>query len=72
MGRVVEFESTFSRYRNFIKPGTWKETGELGGGLTYNIGSLIDQAVRLLDYRKPYMLIWELQNFPAGWSMIIL
>jgi predicted dehydrogenase len=48
LGRVVEFESTFSRYRNFIKPGTWKETGELGGGLTYNIGShLIDQAVRL-------------------------
>ena len=48
LGRVVEFESTFSRYRNFIKPGTWKETGKLGGGLTYNIGShLIDQAVRL-------------------------
>ena len=30
LGRLVEFESTFPRYRNFIKPGTWKETGELG------------------------------------------
>lgn len=48
LGRLVEFESTFPRYRNFIKPNTWKETGENGGGLTYNLGShLIDQAVQL-------------------------
>lgn len=48
LGRLVEFESTFSRYRNFIKPNTWKETGESGGGLTYNLGAhIIDQAVQL-------------------------
>ena len=48
LGRLVEFESTFSRYRNFIKPDTWKETGSAGGGLTWNLGShLIDQAVQL-------------------------
>lgn len=48
LGRLVEFESTFPRYRNFIKPDTWKETGKLGGGLIYNLGShLIDQAVQL-------------------------
>lgn len=48
LGRLVEFESTFARYRNFIKPDTWKETGEAGGGLTYNLGShLIDQAIQL-------------------------
>ena len=48
LGRLVEFESTFARYRNFIKPDTWKETGESGGGLTYNLGShLIDQAIQL-------------------------
>ena len=46
LGRLVEFESTFPRYRNFIKPNTWKETGESGGGLTYNLGAhVIDQAV---------------------------
>lgn len=48
LGRLVEFESTFSRYRNYIKPNTWKETGKSGGGLTYNLGShLIDQAIEL-------------------------
>lgn len=48
LGRLVEYESTFARYRNFIKPNTWKETGVSGGGLTYNLGShLIDQAVQL-------------------------
>lgn len=48
LGRLVEYESTFARYRNFIKPDTWKETGKSGGGLTYNLGShLIDQAILL-------------------------
>ncbi len=48
LGRLVEFESVFARYRNFIKPDTWKESGEYGGGLTYNLGShLIDQALQL-------------------------
>ena len=39
LGRLVEFESTFPRYRNYIKQNTWKETGEQGGGLIYNLGS---------------------------------
>lgn len=48
LGHLVEFESTFPRYRNFIKPNTWKETGTNGGGLTYNLGAhVIDQAVQL-------------------------
>lgn len=48
LGRLVEFESTFPRFRNFIKPGTWKETGEAGGGMTYNLGAhVIDQALQL-------------------------
>lgn len=53
LGRLVEFESTFARYRNFIKPDTWKETGMFGGGLTYNLGShLIDQAIQLFGMPK--------------------
>lgn len=48
LGRLVKFESTFPRFRNFIKQGTWKETGEAGGGMTYNLGAhVIDQAVQL-------------------------
>lgn len=48
LGHLVEFESTFPRYCNFIRSNTWKETGESGGGLTYNLGAhIIDQAVQL-------------------------
>lgn len=48
LGRLVEFESTFPRYRREINHASWKETGVQGGGLTYNLGShLIDQAVQL-------------------------
>ena len=53
LGRLVEFQSTFPRYRNYIAPNTWKETGEWGGGLLYNLGAhLIDQAVLLFGMPK--------------------
>jgi predicted dehydrogenase len=45
IGRPVEFESVFARYRSHIQPGTWKEQA---GGMTYNLGShLIDQSLQL-------------------------
>lgn len=70
-GRLVEFESTFPRFRNFIKQGTWKETGEAGGGITYNLGAhLIDQAVRYSVCRKPSLPILQFY-VTTGWSMII-
>jgi len=48
LGRLVEFESNYMRYRNFIQPNTWKESIVQGIGLTYNLGShMIDQAVVL-------------------------
>lgn len=48
LGNLVEFESHFDRYRNFIQAGTWKEKAESGTGTLYNLGShLIDQAVVL-------------------------
>lgn len=53
LGRLVEYESVFPRYRNFIRQESWKETGEQGGGLTYNLGShLIDQAIQLFGMPK--------------------
>lgn len=52
LGRLVEFESHFDRYRNFIQPNTWKETAAAGTGIVYNLGShLIDQALCL--FGKP-------------------
>ncbi len=48
LGRLVEFESNYMRYRNFIQPDTWKESAIQGIGITYNLGShMIDQALVL-------------------------
>ena len=48
LGRVVEFCSSYQRYRNYIQPGTWKEVADNRVGITYNLGShMIDQAVVL-------------------------
>jgi predicted dehydrogenase len=45
LGRLVEFESVYARYRNEVPVKTWKE---LEGSLTYNLGShLIDQCLTL-------------------------
>jgi predicted dehydrogenase len=48
LGRLVEFESNYMRYRNYIQPDTWKESAVQGIGITYNLGShMIDQALTL-------------------------
>ena len=48
LGRLVEFESNYMRFRNYILPDTWKESGERGINLIYQLGShTIDQAVLL-------------------------
>lgn len=48
LGRLVEFHSSYQRYRNFIQPNTWKEEPLPGAGIVYNLGShLIDQALHL-------------------------
>jgi predicted dehydrogenase len=45
LGKLVEFESVYARYRNEVPVKTWKE---LEGSLTYNLGShLIDQCLTL-------------------------
>ena len=45
LGRLVDYESHYDRYRNSIQAETWKEKRSEGTGLLYNLGShLIDQA----------------------------
>jgi scyllo-inositol 2-dehydrogenase (NADP+) len=47
LGRLVEFEAHFDRFRNFIRD-SWKEKPENGTSTLYNLGShLIDQAIVL-------------------------
>jgi predicted dehydrogenase len=48
LGRLVEYEAHFDRYRNFIQQNTWKEDSESGTGILFNLGShMIDQALVL-------------------------
>lgn len=48
LGRLVEFESHFDRYRAAPKPGAWRETEGPGSGILYDLGShLVDQALVL-------------------------
>ncbi|MER2999433.1 oxidoreductase [Pontibacter populi] len=48
LGRLVEYEAHFDRYRNEIKPDTWKEENLPGAGILYDLGAhLIDQALVL-------------------------
>jgi scyllo-inositol 2-dehydrogenase (NADP+) len=48
LGRLVEFESHYDRYRNFIQKDTWKERSAESGGILTNLGShMIDQALVL-------------------------
>jgi predicted dehydrogenase len=53
LGRIVEFESHFDRYRTFIKPDTWKEDREESTGVLHNLGShMVDQAYVLFGMPK--------------------
>jgi len=48
LGRLVEFESRYDRFRNYSRPGAWREEEQPGSGILYDLGShLIDQALQL-------------------------
>jgi scyllo-inositol 2-dehydrogenase (NADP+) len=52
LGRIVEFELHYDRYRNYIEQNTWKEIEAPGTGILYNLGShMIDQVLVL--FGKP-------------------
>jgi len=53
IGRLVEFESHFDRYRNYVQPGTWKEAGDKRHGVLFNLGShMVDQVLQLFGLPK--------------------
>ncbi|HZF64898.1 MAG TPA: oxidoreductase [Chitinophagaceae bacterium] len=48
LGKVAEYEAHYDRFRNTLRPGTWKEDGDLGTGVLYDLGShLLDQVLVL-------------------------
>jgi scyllo-inositol 2-dehydrogenase (NADP+) len=48
LGELVEVESRYDRFRNFLKPGAWREEDAPGTGILYDLGAhLVDQAQAL-------------------------
>lgn len=48
VGKLVEFEAHYDRFRNYIEPNTWKEERAIGTGILYNLGShMLDQMLVL-------------------------
>ena len=45
LGGLVEMESRYDRFRNYLKPNSWREEDTPGSGILYDLGShLIDHA----------------------------
>ena len=48
VGKLVEFEAHYDRFRNYVEPNTWKEERASGTGILYNLGShMLDQILVL-------------------------
>ncbi|KAJ1668541.1 hypothetical protein IW140_002709 [Coemansia sp. RSA 1813] len=62
LGRVVEIESRFDRYRTFKKENAWREASDFpGSGVLYDLGShLFDQIVDI--YGTPEYVTATLRN----------
>jgi scyllo-inositol 2-dehydrogenase (NADP+) len=55
LGRIVEYEAHYDRYRNYI-PSGWKENPDTGASIVYNLGShLVDHCLFL--FGKP-LEVW--------------
>ncbi len=65
LGDVVEVESRFDRFRNYLKPDAWREDDQPGAGILYDLGShLIDQALDL--FGLPKAVTADLRSQRAG------
>ncbi|MGD1043796.1 MAG: oxidoreductase [Bacteroidota bacterium] len=48
LGRLVDYEAHYDRYRNYIQTDSWKEQSASGTGILFNLGThMIDQALVL-------------------------
>lgn len=48
LGQVKNYEARFDRFRNYLRPGAWREEDLPGSGIHYDLGShLIDQSIEL-------------------------
>ena len=60
LGRLVEYESHYNRFRNYPRPNAWREEEGAGGGILFDLGPhLIDQAQVL--FGAPQMITSDLR-----------
>lgn len=65
LGRLVQLESRFDRFRPALKDNAWREAPLAGSGILYDLGShLIDQALVL--FGRPQSLYCECLNQRSG------
>ena len=60
LGRVVNYEARYDRFRNFLRAGAWREENLPGSGIHYDLGAhLIDQALQV--FGKPNAIFADLR-----------
>jgi len=60
LGRVVNYEARYDRFRNFLRAGAWREEDLPGSGIHYDLGAhLIDQALQV--FGKPTAIFADLR-----------
>lgn len=65
LGELVTFEARYDRFRNYFRPGAWREADLPGSGILYDLGAhLIDQALVL--FGKPKALFANLRMARPG------
>ncbi|MEX0945673.1 MAG: oxidoreductase [Balneolaceae bacterium] len=65
IGRLLEFESNYHRYRKLKKDGVWKETAIPGSGILYDLSPhLIDQSLQL--FGMPDSLYADIRHQRGG------
>ena len=69
IGRVIEFEAHYDRYRPVPPTNTWKEDEKLGPGLLYNLGAhLIDQILVL--FGRPNALFADIDTMRKNGQIV--
>jgi predicted dehydrogenase len=67
LGRLVEYESHYNRFRNQPRPGAWREEALPGSGILFDLGShLIDQAQVLFGLPRMITADLRIQRNFAG------
>jgi predicted dehydrogenase len=68
LGRLVDYEAHFDRYKNSIQADSWKEQSSAGSGTLFNLGShMIDQALVL--FGLPEAVTGDLKIMRTGGSV---